>query len=134
MDKRILGGIGIGIASFLASILFIKLSPDKIVPGTGMEVFRVISEMDGALIGFTAILGVFTLGKISKKERLYTGGTLFLLLLSFVLSALSSLFGLINVGSNNIDPNFFLLPIGFFILGILSLAVFLLAVSNLMSK
>ena len=123
---RFLQGFGMGLVmgsiGILLTILFILTSPSSVYPEMATEVFRVLSEIDGVLIGFTGIIAIFMLKGLPKKSRFFLGIAIILIVIFFIISVLFNIHGLMHVKSDPISSKYFIGPIIFLIGGIFSLA------------
>lgn len=114
-----------GLVAGIIAFLFFEASPSFVSSEMAVEIFRVISEIDGVLIGFTGIIAVFIIKGTPKKERSEIGLGISVVIMYFVGSVLFNLNGLMNVNSASISSLYFFMPITLLNSGIFFLALIL---------
>lgn len=117
----ILAGLGLALFIFFDS-------PSTVSSETAVEIFRVLTEVDGVLIGLTGIIGVFIIRESPKGLRSAIGSNIFFVVINLVTSTLFSLNGLMHVNSVPVPLTRFIVPIAILFAGIFYLFYVLLYV------
>lgn len=121
--RSIIGWTFCIILGILGAFIIFSDSPSSVSSKTAAEIFRVIAEVDGVLIGFTGIIGIFILRESPKK--LFSSMGLFLVILALIFSICNSLAGMMVANSASIPLKDIILSVGFLVGGILYLFVLL---------
>lgn len=110
-------------SGILVAFFIFSDSPSYVPSKTAAEIFRVIAEVDGVLIGFTGIIGILIVRESS--EKLFSTMGIFLVILALLFSICNSLAGMMFANSASIPLKDIAFPVGLLVGGIIYLFVLL---------